>query len=76
MTLEPGHLLFGFTDGVTERRNGERLLGDDGGLERILATCAGLGAGAVAAKVRRAVRGFSADPSHDDMALIVLRIEG
>ncbi len=76
VTLEPGHLLFGFTDGVTERRNGERLLGDDGGLERILATCAGLGAGAVAAKVRRAVRGFSADPSHDDMALIVLRIEG
>ncbi len=73
VTLEPGHLLLGFTDGVTERRNGDRLLGDDGGLERILSGCAGLGSGAVAAKIRRAVRGFSAEPSHDDMALIVLR---
>jgi serine phosphatase RsbU (regulator of sigma subunit)/anti-sigma regulatory factor (Ser/Thr protein kinase) len=75
VTLEPGDLLLGFTDGVTERRNGGRLLGDDRGLERILAGCSGLGAGAVAAKVRRAVRGFSSEPSHDDMALIVLRIE-
>jgi serine phosphatase RsbU (regulator of sigma subunit)/anti-sigma regulatory factor (Ser/Thr protein kinase) len=75
ITLQPGQLLLGFTDGVTERRNGERLLGDDHGLERILATCAGLGAGAVAAKVSRAVRAYSSEPSHDDMALIVLRIE-
>jgi serine phosphatase RsbU (regulator of sigma subunit) len=75
VTLEPGHLLLGFTDGVTERRNGDRLLGDDRGLEHILAGCAGLGAGAVAARVSRAVRAFSAEPSHDDMAMIVLRIE-
>jgi serine phosphatase RsbU (regulator of sigma subunit)/anti-sigma regulatory factor (Ser/Thr protein kinase) len=75
VTLEPGHLLLGFTDGVTERRSGDRLLGDEGGLERILAGCAGLNAGSVAAKVGRAVRGFSTEPSHDDMALIVLRIE-
>ena len=75
VTLKPGHLVLGFTDGVTERRNGDRLLGDDLGLERILAACAGLGAGAVAARVSRAVRAFSTEPSHDDMALIVLRIE-
>jgi serine phosphatase RsbU (regulator of sigma subunit)/anti-sigma regulatory factor (Ser/Thr protein kinase)/uncharacterized protein YigA (DUF484 family) len=75
VTLEPGHVLLGFTDGVTERRSGDRLLGDEGGLERILAGCAGLNAGSVAAKVGRAVRGFSTEPSHDDMALIVLRIE-
>jgi serine phosphatase RsbU (regulator of sigma subunit)/anti-sigma regulatory factor (Ser/Thr protein kinase) len=75
VTLKPGHVMLGFTDGVTERRSGDRLLGDDRGLERILAGCFGLGAGAVAAKVRRAVRGFSTEPSHDDMALIVLRIE-
>jgi serine phosphatase RsbU (regulator of sigma subunit) len=73
--LKPGHLVLGFTDGVTERRNGDRLLGDDQGLERVLAGCAGLGAGAVAARISRTVRAFSADPSHDDMALIVLRIE-
>ena len=75
VTLQPGHLVLGFTDGVTERRNGDRLLGDDQGLERVLAGCAGLGAGAVAARISRTVRAFSADPSHDDMALIVLRIE-
>jgi serine phosphatase RsbU (regulator of sigma subunit)/anti-sigma regulatory factor (Ser/Thr protein kinase) len=75
VTLKPGHLLLGFTDGVTERRNGDRLLGDEQGLEHILAGCAGLGAGAVAARISRAVRAFSSDPSHDDMALIVLRIE-
>jgi serine phosphatase RsbU (regulator of sigma subunit)/anti-sigma regulatory factor (Ser/Thr protein kinase) len=75
VTLKPGDLLLGFTDGVTERRNGDRLLGDDGGLERILSGCAGLGAGAVAARISRAVRGFSGEPSHDDMAMIVLRIE-
>ncbi len=75
VTLQPGNLLLGFTDGVTERRNGDRLLGDDQGLEGILAGCAGLGAGAVAARISRAVRGFSTEPSHDDMAMIVLRIE-
>jgi serine phosphatase RsbU (regulator of sigma subunit)/anti-sigma regulatory factor (Ser/Thr protein kinase) len=74
LTLKPGDLVLGFTDGVTERRSGDRLLGDDRGLERILAGCAGLGAGAVAARISRAVRAFSAEPSHDDMALIVLRI--
>ena len=75
VTLEPGHLVLGFTDGVTERRNGDRLLGDDEGLEHLLSGCAGLGAGAVAARISRAVRAFSGEPSHDDMALIVLRIE-
>lgn len=75
VVLPPGHLLLGFTDGVTERRNGDRLLGDDHGLERLLASCKGLNASAVAAKVAREVRAYSTDPSHDDMALIVLRVE-
>jgi serine phosphatase RsbU (regulator of sigma subunit) len=74
VTLQPGHLVLGFTDGVTERRNGDRLLGDDQGLERVLSACVGLGAGAVAARISRTVRAFSGEPSHDDMALIVLRI--
>ncbi|GAB3965805.1 hypothetical protein GCM10029978_029430 [Actinoallomurus acanthiterrae] len=73
--LKPGYLLMGFTDGVTERRRGKQLLGDDGGLERILEGCVDLNAGTVGAKVMRAVRGFSVEPSHDDMALIVLRVE-
>jgi serine phosphatase RsbU (regulator of sigma subunit)/anti-sigma regulatory factor (Ser/Thr protein kinase)/uncharacterized protein YigA (DUF484 family) len=74
MILKPGYVMLGFTDGVTERRRGAALLGDDGGLERILADCVDLNAGAVAAKVMRAVRGFSTEPSHDDTALIVLRV--
>lgn len=72
--LTRGQVLLCVTDGVTERRSRQRLLGDAQGLERLLASCAGLSAGAVAAKVQRAVRDFSPEPSNDDVALIVLRV--
>ncbi|MCP2340939.1 SpoIIE family protein phosphatase [Actinomadura rupiterrae] len=71
--LHRGQVLLCVTDGVTERRHGGRLLGDDGGLERLLAGCTGLSAGAVAARIQRAVRDFGPEPSNDDVALIVLR---
>ncbi|MEV5574613.1 SpoIIE family protein phosphatase [Spirillospora sp. NPDC052269] len=71
--LRRGQVLLCVTDGVTERRHGGRLLGDDGGLERLLAGCTGLSAGAVAARIQRAVRDFGPEPSNDDVALIVLR---
>ena len=71
--LEPGDVLFSCTDGVTERRDGDVLLGDGNGLEELLASCAGLSAGAVAAAVDQAVRDFSTVPGHDDMAVVVLR---
>ncbi|KAB2347030.1 SpoIIE family protein phosphatase [Actinomadura rudentiformis] len=71
--LRPGQVLLCVTDGVTERRAGARLLGDGHGLERLLAGCTGLSAGAVAARIQRAVREFGAEPSNDDVALIVLR---
>ncbi|WP_245682060.1 SpoIIE family protein phosphatase [Actinomadura kijaniata] len=71
--LRRGQVLLCVTDGVTERRNGARLLGDGHGLERILAGCTGLSAGAVAARIQRAVRDFGPEPSNDDVALIVLR---
>ncbi|WP_067488076.1 SpoIIE family protein phosphatase [Actinomadura hibisca] len=71
--LRRGQVLLCVTDGVTERRNGARLLGDGHGLEQVLAGCAGLSAGAVAARVQRAVRDFGPEPSNDDVALIVLR---
>ncbi|WP_327086523.1 SpoIIE family protein phosphatase [Nonomuraea sp. NBC_01738] len=61
------------TDGVTERRNGKRLLDDDDGLARILAGCGGLSAHAVAERVRQAVEGFAVEPSHDDVAMLVLK---
>ncbi|WP_246179239.1 SpoIIE family protein phosphatase [Actinomadura decatromicini] len=71
--LRRGEVLLCVTDGVTERRSGHRLLGDGRGLERLLADCTGLSAGAVAARIQRAVRDFGPEPSNDDVALIVLR---
>ncbi|XRQ16096.1 SpoIIE family protein phosphatase [Actinomadura welshii] len=71
--LRRGEVLLCVTDGVTERRSGNRLLGDGQGLENLLSDCAGLSAGAVAARIQRAVRDFGPEPSNDDIALIVLR---
>ncbi|MFD5102471.1 SpoIIE family protein phosphatase, partial [Streptomyces albidochromogenes] len=67
VTLDPGDVLLCVTDGVTERREGTRMLGDDG-LADVLATCTGLTAGAVAARILRAVERFAAEPASDDMA--------
>ena len=71
--MDPGDVLLCVTDGVTERRSHGRMLGDDRGLERLLASCGGLSAGAVAARVQRAVRDFGTVPSNDDVAIVVLR---
>ncbi|RKS74214.1 serine phosphatase RsbU (regulator of sigma subunit) [Actinomadura pelletieri DSM 43383] len=71
--LRRGEVLLCVTDGVTERRSGNRLLGDGHGLEGLLAGCTGLSARAVAARIQRAVRDFGPEPSNDDIALIVLR---
>ncbi|MGW7479900.1 SpoIIE family protein phosphatase [Nonomuraea muscovyensis] len=71
--LAPGEVLLCVTDGVTERRSGGRLLDDDDGLARLLAGCAGLSAHAVAERVRQAVEEFAAEPSGDDVALLVLK---
>jgi len=73
LELRSGQVMLCVTDGVTERRAGDRLLGDGEGLERLLAGCRGLSAGAVAARIQRAVRDFGPEPSNDDVALIVLR---
>jgi serine phosphatase RsbU (regulator of sigma subunit) len=72
--LFPGDLLLCVTDGVTERRDETgRLLDDDDGLARLLAGCRDLSAWAVASRLRRAVGEFSAEPSSDDMAILVMR---
>ena len=72
-TLDPGDVLLCVTDGVTERREGSRMLGDDG-LAEVLAGCTGLTAGAVAARVLRAVERFAPEPASDDMAILALRV--
>ncbi|MEU3535711.1 SpoIIE family protein phosphatase [Streptomyces murinus] len=75
VTLGPGDVLLCVTDGVTERREGSRMLGDDG-LADVLTTCTGLTAGAVAARIMRAVERFASDAPSDDMAILAMRVPG
>ncbi|MEV6808236.1 SpoIIE family protein phosphatase [Streptomyces sp. NPDC051132] len=75
LTLDPGDVLLCVTDGVTERREGTRMLGDDG-LADVLTTCTGLTAGAVAARIMRAVERFASDAPSDDMAILAMRVPG
>ncbi|MGA6153184.1 SpoIIE family protein phosphatase [Stenotrophomonas sp. NPDC087984] len=72
LDLAPGETLLCVTDGVTERRNGVRQLDDEDGLSDILRDCVGLGAKAVAERVRRATYDFSPEPIDDDLAVLVL----
>jgi serine phosphatase RsbU (regulator of sigma subunit)/anti-sigma regulatory factor (Ser/Thr protein kinase) len=74
ITLEPGETLVFYTDGVTERRRGSELFGVD----RLSACAAGLSgysADLVAARLRAAALGFSAEPPRDDIAILALRNE-
>jgi PAS domain S-box-containing protein len=71
--LAPDEVLLCVTDGVTERRDGERLLDDADGLARLLSGCTGLSAHAVAERVRHAVETFAPEPSQDDVALLVIK---
>ncbi len=71
--LGPGDVLLCVTDGVTERRRAGQLLDDGDGLSDVFAECAGLNAGAVAARIMRVVNEFAPEPPADDTALIVMR---
>jgi serine phosphatase RsbU (regulator of sigma subunit)/anti-sigma regulatory factor (Ser/Thr protein kinase) len=73
IAMFPGDVLLCVTDGVTERRAGDRLLDDADGLRHLLAECSDLNAGSVAARVQRAVQEFGSDPPTDDLALLVFR---
>ncbi|MGH3313013.1 MAG: SpoIIE family protein phosphatase [Streptomyces sp.] len=70
--LAPGETLLCVTDGVTERRSGRRQLDDDDGLAEILRGCVGMGAMAVAERVRQAAHDFSTEPVEDDLAILTL----
>lgn len=71
--LERGDLLVAVTDGVLERRDGPRMLGEDG-LRAHLGSACGLPAQAVAERVRRLVGDFAETPQADDMAVLAIRV--
>ncbi|MFW6690409.1 SpoIIE family protein phosphatase [Streptomyces sp. MAR4 CNX-425] len=74
--MEPGDTLLCVTDGVTERRYGDRLFDDGDGLAEALSCCTGLGAAAVAERIRTAVHDFAPVPPRDDLAMMVLQARG
>ncbi|MCH6160232.1 SpoIIE family protein phosphatase [Streptomyces sp. M600PL45_2] len=73
VVLEPGETLLCVTDGVTERRCGERQFDDDDGLAAVFGDCGGLDAAQTAEKIRRTVHEFGDGAAADDLALLVLR---
>jgi serine phosphatase RsbU (regulator of sigma subunit) len=74
VSLEPGDTLVFYTDGVTERRRGSELFGVDR-LRGYAAELSGYSADVVAARLRAATLGFSAEPPRDDIAILALRNE-
>jgi serine phosphatase RsbU (regulator of sigma subunit) len=70
--LGPGEVLLAYTDGASERRNGSRMLGDEG-VAAVLAGCSGLSASGVVARVTQAVADYAPTASRDDLALLALR---
>jgi len=72
LMLRPGEHLVVTTDGVTDRRVGQRTLGD-GGLLGVLRQTATLPASAVASRLHQAVIHFATEPLQDDFAVMVLQ---
>ncbi len=71
--LAPGETLLCVTDGVTERRSGLRQLDDGDGLSAVLRECTGLGAKAVAERIRQTAHCFGPSPVEDDLSILVLQ---
>jgi PAS domain S-box-containing protein len=68
--LAPGEALVLYTDGVSEARTPDGMLGDER-LAAVLESAAGMPAGAIASRLERAA--LQGGNAHDDVALVVLR---
>ena len=73
--LGPGDALVTYTDGVTERRRGTELFGQQRLVDALVAAAGG-SAIELASAVCTAIEGFSTDPRRDDIALLVVRAPG
>jgi len=73
VTLEPGDALVFYTDGVIESRGDATVL-DERRLAELVATCAGTGADAIAARVEEAAVLSQGGRPRDDIAVLVLRV--
>lgn len=73
--LDRGDLLVCFTDGVTERRRGAEMLGEEG-LAETLRGIGSTSAQLVADRIEQAVVNFATEPPRDDVAVLVLRVGG
>jgi GAF domain-containing protein/PAS domain-containing protein len=73
--LAPGDALVLYTDGVTEAHRGRQLFGEKR-LSAALASRAGSDAETMADAVQRAVQDFTEGPRRDDVAVLVLTVEG
>jgi serine phosphatase RsbU (regulator of sigma subunit) len=72
LRLGPGDTLVCFTDGVTERRDNGRMLGEEG-VRAVLAGAQDLDAAGVVRRLGRAVADFATTPARDDVAVLALR---
>jgi sigma-B regulation protein RsbU (phosphoserine phosphatase) len=75
LLLAPGDALVFYTDGVTERRDGDRMFGDHS-LLPLCAAAAGSSADAFAGLIEEGVRNFGQQASRDDLAVLVVRATG
>jgi len=71
--LGSGDLMVLYTDGVTEARGPDGMFGTDE-LVRVLASCAGLDAKSVAARIESAALEIQEGNPRDDIAILVVRI--
>ena len=71
--LEPGDVLFMYTDGVTDARGAEDRMGIEG-LESFIAASCGLSAKDLVACVLREVKRRSGDRLADDVAMVALQV--
>ena len=73
--LRPGETLVFYTDGVTERRRGADLFGQER-LRQEAAALSGYPADVVAARLRATTLAYSPEPPVDDIAIFVMRNDG